>query len=132
MRIYREKGELVVEFRDTTRYYPMNKPFWINRVSDLCFGLDVLLIFLFIWPQLQANASSGSGLVVWDIQLPIGIWALLIGFLLSSVALRWLLAPHVRQVLHDEAIQLVSIRKMREMKDEPKRRRFLLERKEQS
>jgi hypothetical protein len=104
MRIYREKGCLLVEWRGTTTYHRLDEPFWLTRLSDALAALDALLLYLFIWPQLQSNAASGAQ-VVWNIQLPIGIWALLIGFLLSAYALRFLLVPHIRSVRQKEAMR---------------------------
>jgi hypothetical protein len=104
MRIYREEGCLLVEWRGTTTYHRLDLPFWLTRLGDALTALDVLLIYLFIWPQLQSNAASETQ-VVWNIQLPIGIWAILIGFLLSANVLRFLLVPHIRNVRQKEAMR---------------------------
>jgi hypothetical protein len=116
MKIWREDGELVVQFGNnknyTRHYYPLDEPFFLARLGDVLIGIDMIFTLYFIWPQLAANSRGGEP---WGVVLPLGVWALLIGFLLSGYALRFLIAPHIRNLRAKKAMEKMKKNLTREM-----------------
>jgi hypothetical protein len=71
--------------------------FKVTVVSYVCAILCLVLAVYFIGPQLSGNTSP-----LWNVQLSIGVWALLFGFFVSAIGLKFVFVPHILALAQKE------------------------------
>jgi len=86
-----------VHFMETKDLNLKSLAFKVTVVSYVCAILCLVLAVYFIGPQLSGNTSP-----LWNVQLSIGVWALLFGFFVSAIGLKFVFVPHILALAQKE------------------------------